>query len=215
MKNSKLLTSLLIICFLCTIISILFYVNQHKITNTLIEKEVFKIREENLNLSKGLEPNYSIDEVELVTIESFIKHKNEFKKAKPKSRIEIPSIDLSLPIFAGINQTHLLMGAGEQIKNMEVGEYGNYILAAHRMPYTSGLGFNRIEKMEPGDLIYIHKDNVEYIYETNLVREVSESDVKYLEDSSNEKLLTLYTCKDISVNSGNTNKIVVQAKLVE
>lgn len=215
MKNSKLLISLLIVCFIFTIISIVFYVNQHKITNTLIEKEVFKIKGENSNLAEGLEPNYNIDEVEPVTIESFINHRNEFKKAKPKSRIEIPSIDLILPIFAGVNQTHLLMGAGEQIPSMEVGEYGNYILAAHRMPYTSGLGFNQIEKLKLGDLIYIYKDNVEYVYKTDLVREVSELDVQYLEDSSNEKLLTLYTCKDTLVNSENTNKIVVQAKLVE
>lgn len=215
MRNSKLLIALLVVCFIFTITSILLYINQHKITNRLIEKEVFKVREENSNLAEELEPDYDIDAVEPVTIESFIRHKNEFKKAKPKSRIEIPSIDLSLPIFAGINQTHLLMGAGEQLKDMEVGEYGNYILAAHRMPYTSGLGFNRIEKLKLGDLIYIHKDNVEYVYETNLIKEVSELDTQYLEDSDNEKLLTLYTCKDVSVNSGNTNKIIVQAKLVE
>ena len=224
MKNTRTLISLLIFCLILSILSIIFYINQDKITNTLIEKEAIKVKEDIVNKKykdkneeepEGLEPSYDTSSVEEVTVESFIKHKNEFKKVKAKSRIEIPSINLNLPIFAGINQTHLLLGAGEQIKGMKAGDVGNYILAAHRMPYTSGLGFNKIERLKEGDLVYIYDDNSEYIYNIFLVKRISDSETRYLNDYNDRKILTLYTCQDLSETSGNTDKVIVQAELVE
>lgn len=210
-SKRKIINILLIICIIITLTLIVLYFNQSQITTDLIEQEVASVKTE----GEGLKPVYNEEEIEEVTLSNFLEHKEEFKNVKSKASISIPSIDLNLPIFAGLNQTHLLMGAGEQLENMSPGDIGNYILASHRMKSSSKLGFHKINKLKNGDKIFIKKDGKTYIYKVYLVKYITNNETKYLDDIDNRAILTLYTCQNFSRHGENPNKIVVQAELEE
>lgn len=208
-RKGKVINILLVICIIITLLLIVLYFNQSQITTDLIEQEVESIN----TVGEGLKPVYNAEDIEEVTLSNFLEHKNEFKNAKAKASIKMPSINLELPIFAGLNQTHLLMGAGEQLENMNPGDVGNYILASHRMKTSSKLGFHKIDKLKKGDEIYIKKDDKTFIYKVYLVKYITNSETKYLEDIKDKAILTLYTCQHFSRHGENPNKIVVQAEL--
>lgn len=217
MKNKLDFKSILfILSLILLILFILLYIYQSKITIALIEKEIAS-SDDNEYQGSGLEPEYDFKSVEEITLENYMKHKQEFSKTKSDSTIDIYDVNIHLPIFKGLNQVHLIKGAGEQLPEdeMQPGNYGNYILVAHRMPYSSKLGFARLANIKNGNKIVITKNNKKYTYSVISKVYTNNNDTKYLNNYQNRKILTLYTCQNFSRHGENPNKIVVQAELVE
>ena len=217
MENSKkkIVLILLLISIVIFLSLLIIYINQKKITSNLIEKEVSKI-DYNENVPKeSIEPIYSLEQVEEVTISEFYKHKKEFKNIKSKGRLIIDSIDLNLPLFPGLNNVHLMAGAGEQLPENDIqpGGVGNYILASHKMSYSKNLGFSRLDKVREGDIIKVVIGENEYKYKVFLSKVVLNSETQYLDDEENRAIITLYTCEDL-YNTRNSAKVVVQGELV-
>jgi sortase A len=133
------------------------------------------------------------------------------KKASPRfnrlGRIEIPKIEVSIPIVEGTGKAHLKVGAGHITGTSELGSIGNTALAAHRS-HTYGKMFNRLDELEIGDSITITTDQGVYEYTVYEFLVVSPDDVSVLYHNNQERILTLITCTPLYTA---THRLVVHA----
>ncbi|WP_170834787.1 class D sortase [Natronincola peptidivorans] len=124
-----------------------------------------------------------------------------------RGRIEIPRINLRLPILQGTSNTALNRGAGHLTGTNLPGEIGNAAIAAHR-GHSYGRLFNRLDELEVGDIIIIYFNNHNYqytVYETKLVKP---TEISVLNRNSRDRVLTLITCDPIF---DPTHRLIVHA----
>lgn len=108
--------------------------------------------------------------------------------------IEIPRINLRLPVSpavaVGDKWDVSEKGASYLLGSGQVGRVGNAVIYGHNKRYI----FGPIRWLKKGDLIEIKTQNGKgYLYELIETKVVSPSTVEVL-DSTNEPVLTLYTC---------------------
>lgn len=158
------------------------------------------VDDEKARHSDGLIPDYNEDNVESLSAMTILKYKNDMDKTIAKGRIVIDSIDLNLKIYEGLNNSNLLKGACEQLprSEMKMGEVGNYILAAHCSRYNKDFMFTSLRYLKSGDEIKVSDDKNVYVYKVNFVKKVNRNDTSLINESTNDKLITLYTCYDVN-----------------
>ena len=109
MKNKDKKILLILVLLLITI-SLIKY-KQNDILNFLVQLRINKIESEeqykNSGGGEGLEPEFDADNVEEATIEDYFQNIGKFSNVKYDGRLVIPSINLNLPIFQGVNSIHL------------------------------------------------------------------------------------------------------------
>lgn len=145
-------------------------------------------------------PDYNEDNVESLSAMTILKYKNDMNRSIAKGRIVIDSIDLHLKIYEGLNNANLLKGACEQLprSEMKTGEVGNYILAAHCSRYDKSFMFTSLRYLKSGDEIKVSDDKNVYVYKVNFVKKVNRNDTSLINESTTDKLITLYTCYDVN-----------------
>lgn len=121
--------------------------------------------------------------------------------------IAIPSVKLNLPIFKGVSNYVLAVGAGTMKEDQRMG-IGNYALASHYM-YEPSLLFAPLVNVELGQTILL--TDLEYIYEYKVTYKeyVEPTRVEVIDDVEGKQLVTLVTC-DVS----GANRLIVQGELV-
>ena len=130
------------------------------------------------------------------------------QKAKNKYAvgiISIPSVDIKLPIYKGMTNVTLAIGAGTMKANQEMGK-ANYALAGHHMsdPHTL---FSPLSNIKDNDKIYLTDLNYIYIYQVQQHRIISEMQGEVINDHPKKTEITLITCA--SGNPGETQRIAV------
>lgn len=128
---------------------------------------------------------------------------------KLMGRIEIPKINLRLPILEGTSQASLKKAAGHLTGTNLPGEVGNAAIAAHR-GHRYGRLFNRLDELEIGDSIIIQSNNSTYQYTVYEIKVVEPIDVSVLNRNSSDKILTLITCTPLY---DATHRLIVHAKI--
>lgn len=201
----KIRKSLIIILILLFISSIVFLLFEDKIMEIYLERSLPKIsgngynqNVENNNKEKvGLAPTYNAEESEPLSTESIAKYYNKIKYTISKGRIIIPSVNIDIGIYEGINNEHLLVGAAEQYPRniIQNGQIGNYVLASHMSSWNPNYNFTGLERMKIGDKIYTTDREYMYIYKTKSSKVYHKSDTTPInEKSDTEAIITLYTC---------------------
>ena len=136
---------------------------------------------------------------------------NAGKKKKSKleaiGRIEIPKIDVNIPILEGTSKKNLKVGAGHITGTSKPGSIGNTALAAHRS-HTYGRMFHRLDEVEIGDIIKITTSDGTFEYTVYKIHVVEPDDVSVLYRSKDERVLTLITCTPLYIAS---HRLVVHA----
>lgn len=116
--------------------------------------------------------------------------------------IEIPKIDQKIPIYAGTPEEVLQKGAGHlEGTSLPVGGRNTHsVITAHRGLPTAEL-FTNLDKLEKGDIFYLH--NVEKIlsYKVDKILTVEPSDFKPIMVSIGSDYCTLLTCTPYMINS--------------
>ncbi|WP_281658646.1 class D sortase [Halobacillus sp. Cin3] len=125
--------------------------------------------------------------------------------------IEIPSIDLKLPVFTGVSEYILNYGVGYVNGEREFDHNGNAALAAHR-GYAHGKLFNRLDEVEKGDHIQVKTENKDYIYVVQRTFLVEPDHLEVLEPIEGESWITLITCDPIP---NPTHRLIVQGEWVK
>jgi len=131
-------------------------------------------------------------------------------EVSPIGELILPSIDTRLPVFHGVGEPNITIGAGTMLPGLVMGE-GNYSLASHWDP-NPGIRFGGLPLIQVGDLILLRDANYLYIYETiigdNYVIEPDRWDiVDYVEG---ETLVTLMTC-----TPDGYQRVMVRGELVD
>lgn len=111
-------------------------------------------------------------------------------------KIEIPKIAVELPILATSTDYNMMHGAVHVDGTTMIGEIGNCGIAAHR-GRASWYGFNRLNEIGQGDVIYVHYQGKKFEYTVYDTLVVEPDQTEVLNRSKTEKVLTLITCDPI------------------
>lgn len=124
--------------------------------------------------------------------------------------IEIPKIHVSLPIYHGTSQEVLQEGVGHlEATAFPVGGEGNHtVLTGHRGLPSAKL-FTDLDKLEIGDVFYIHVLDEVLAYKVDQIKVVEPSDTNDLRPVKEKDYVTLLTCTPYGVNS---HRLLVRAE---
>ena len=184
------------------ILSIIFYFTGDYLLEQFIVNNAVNVNvdDEKSSHSDDLIPDYNEDNVESLSAMTILKYKDDMNRSIAKGRIVIDSIGVNLKIYEGLNNANLLKGACEQLprSEMKMGEVGNYILAAHCSRYDKSFMFTSLRYLKSGDEIKVSDDKNVYVYKVNFVKKVDRNDTSLINESTTDKLITLYTCYDVN-----------------
>ena len=127
--------------------------------------------------------------------------------------IEIPKIDIKIPIYHGTGSESLQNGVGHlEGSSLPIGGVGTHaILSAHRGLPTSRL-FTDLDQLRKGDEFYIYILNEIHAYQIDQVLTVEPHETESLMIDDNHDYITLVTCTPYAVN---THRLLVRGKRVE
>ena len=116
--------------------------------------------------------------------------------------VEIPKIDITLPIFHTTEEDVLEQAAGHlEGSSLPVGgESTHAVISAHRGLPSAAL-FTDLDKLEEGDHVLIHVLDDTLCYEVDQITVVEPEETDTLAVVEGEDLVTLLTCTPYGVNS--------------
>lgn len=126
--------------------------------------------------------------------------------------LEIPKIDVHLPVFHGTGDDVLAAGVGHlQGSSLPVGGDGSHcILTGHRGLPSAKL-FTRLDEMEPGDLFVLHTGNEAFAYRVADIQVVDPKAEIYSPQPGKDKV-SLVTCTPYGIN---TERLIVTGERTE
>ncbi len=122
--------------------------------------------------------------------------------------IDIPSIDVHLPIYHGTSEEVLENGAGHMdVTALPIGGLNRHsVISAHRGLPAAEL-FTRLDEMETGDKFYIHILDRILAYEVDQIQVIEPEELEFLTVEPEKDLVTLLTCTPYAVN---THRLLVR-----
>lgn len=127
--------------------------------------------------------------------------------------IEIPVIDVSLPIYHSTAESVLQIAVGHlEWTSLPVGgESTHCVISGHRGLPSATL-FSNLDKLTEGDLFTLNVLNEKLTYEIDQILIVDPDDVKNLEIINGQDYCTLVTCTPYGIN---THRLLVRGHRVE
>ena len=122
--------------------------------------------------------------------------------------IDIPKIDIVLPVYHGISEKVLQSGVGH-LPNTSLpvgGESSHAVLSGHRGLANAKI-FTDLNKMEIGDVFYIKVLHHTFAYQVDQILTVLPSDTDALQIEKGKDYVTLVTCTPYAVN---THRLLVR-----
>ena len=122
--------------------------------------------------------------------------------------IEIPKINVNLPIFHGTSEEVLKRGVGHiETTPLPIGGEGNHsVLSAHRGLPSAKL-FTDLDKLEIDDVFMIKMLTETLVYRIDQIKVVEPTDTQYLQAEEEKDYITLITCTPYAVN---THRLLVR-----
>ena len=127
--------------------------------------------------------------------------------------IEIPAIDVLLPIYHGVGEDSLERGAGHMPStSLTIGGRGTHaVISAHSGMATARM-FTDLEQLEAGDVFYLHVLNEALSYEVDQILVVKPYQIDALKIDREQDYVTLITCTPYGVNS---HRLLVRGHRIE
>ena len=126
--------------------------------------------------------------------------------------LEIPKIDVELPIYHGTSEEVLEKGAGHlEATALPIGGKNRHpVISAHRGLPSAEL-FTRLDEMEIGDWFYLSVLDETLAYEVDKITVIEPEELEFLTPEEYRDLLTLLTCTPYGVN---THRLLVRGTRV-
>ncbi len=127
--------------------------------------------------------------------------------------IEIPSIDVKLPIYHGTDQTILQVAVGHlEWTSLPVGGEGTHsVLSGHRgLPSATLL--THLDRMTEGDIFHIRVLNETLTYQVDQILIVEPDNVQPLMPEQGKDFCTLVTCTPYGINS---HRLLVRGQRID
>ena len=127
--------------------------------------------------------------------------------------VEIPSIDVSLPVYHGTDDEILQVAVGHiEGSSLPVGGEGTHsVISGHRGLPSAKL-FTDLDQMTEGDVFMLHVLDETLTYQVEQIHIVEPEDLSFLEIREGEDWCTLITCTPYGVNS---HRLLVQGRRIE
>lgn len=124
--------------------------------------------------------------------------------------IEIPTINVHLPIYHGSGEDILSKGAAHLPNTaFPVGGIGNHCVLAAHTGYVGKIFFDDIDKLKTGDMVYIKILDYTFAYKVFERHIVEPSDISPCQVVRDKDLLSLVTCHPYGQN---THRLIVTAE---
>lgn len=122
--------------------------------------------------------------------------------------VEIPAIQIRLPIYHGCTENELSKGAGHlPSSSLPVGGKSTHaVLAAHSGRADSKM-FTDLDQVKEGDLVYLYVLNKTLTYEVDQITVTTPDDTDAIQIIDGDDLLTLLTCTPYGTN---THRLLVR-----
>lgn len=126
--------------------------------------------------------------------------------------IEVPSIDVDLPIYAGTNEEILQKGAGHlEGTSLPIGGESTHTVITAHSGLPSARLFTDLEKVKLGDKFYVENIGGTLAYEVDHIDVIDPSDFSQLLVVPGKDYATLLTCTPIMIN---THRLIVRGHRV-
>lgn len=127
--------------------------------------------------------------------------------------VEIPKIQVYLPIYHGTGADSLERGVGHLLgSSLPVGGTSTHTILTGHSGMASQKLFTDLEQLESGDVFYLHVLDMVLAYQVMGTETVLPHDTGYLGIEQGQDLCTLVTCYPTGVN---THRLLVQGQRVE
>ena len=127
--------------------------------------------------------------------------------------VQIPSIGVNLPIYHGVDDTHLQVAIGHiEGSSLPVGGKGTHAAVSGHRGLPSAKLFSDLDKLVEGDIFTFTVLNQKITYEVDQIRIVLPSDLSDLAISKDKDYATLITCTPYGIN---THRMLVRGHRVE
>lgn len=192
-------------------VSRMYYYNVSQKNIDEFKEGVKKITSEEILQRMSLAKSYN-DSLSNINVEDpYIRKKHEEGKNEYARMLEvqekigyiqIPSLDLSLPIYAGTSESVLQKGVGHmEGTSLPIGgESTHCILTAHTGLNTARM-FTDIDKLKKGDIFLIENIKETLAYKVDSIQVIEPTDFSQLVIVPKEDYVTLLTCTPYMVNS--------------
>lgn len=165
------------------------------------------------NLDKVNRANYAEKQIASVNVANYAEARGNSYETTNNwgiGKINIPKVEIDLPILAGIANQNLLTGAATYRADQQLGK-GNYVLLAHNI-FEQDVLLHRIKQLNTGDKVYTTDFKDIYTYDVSLNKIIEETEVSYVEAKAadGKQTLTLLRCEG---DIGTIYRRVVQGKL--
>lgn len=188
--------------------SISNYINNKYAVNTILEykNSIKNTSEDRLNELVEKSRIYNID------IAKGITPKDKFESGYMLGYINIPKINVELPIYEGTSKEILKKGVGV-IEGTSIpigGKNTHAVLSAHTGLTTQKL-FTDIDQLKKGDLFYINIFDINLTYKVDDISIVNPNDTSKIKIYNNKDYVTLLTCYPYGVN---TERLLVRGERI-
>ena len=127
--------------------------------------------------------------------------------------IDIPKIDVMLPIYHGIDESILQVAVGHiPGTSLPVGGGGSHCVVSGHRGLPSARLFTDIDKLVEGDTFTITVLNKTLTYEVDQIRTVLPTDLSDLQIEKGKDYVTLVTCTPYGIN---THRLLVRGHRIE
>lgn len=205
-KILLILSSIIVLSGVGLIVSTLYvhttYVN--KMDNLLESHVVYNASSSDVTTEpEATTSNDLMTSIEVVEEDQKIK---EIKKGTPI--VEIPSLNIKVPVVNGTSSESLRVGAGKFENSVDMGDVGNFCIAGHSSTIYNCI-FNNLESIKLLDAIncYNEEGKLFTYYVVDTFKTVPENYGVTL--STSEKTMTIVTCTE-----NGTMRFIVSAKLM-
>lgn len=126
--------------------------------------------------------------------------------------LEIPSIDLRLPVYHGTSEAVLKEGVGHLMdSSLPIGgENTHCVMTGHRGLVSARL-FTRLDELKEGDEFFLEVLGEKLAYKVEEINVILPEEVESLEIRPGEDLVSLVTCTPYGIN---THRLVITGKRV-
>lgn len=186
-----------------------FEKRRNELEDNEIEKRMKLAAAYNSTLSNSIDDPYS----EIEKKEGFAAYARMLEINERMGVIEIPTIDVKIPIYAGTTETVLQMGAGHlEGTSLPIGGNSTHsVITAHSGLPMAKL-FTDLNKVKVGDRFYVHniKETMAYVVDNIVI--IEPTDFSELLIKPGHDYVTLLTCTPYMVN---THRLLVRGHRIE
>ena len=229
---SKRKNTIIIICFILVILLgagaaayplIASINNEHtqSLVQTEYEEKIQQLDTSEIDeaLKKAREYNKTISTVQIEDIDKIKENLPDYEDLLNLANngimgyIEIPAINVDLPIYHGTTGAAMEKGAGHmEGTSLPVGGIGTHAVISAHSGMAGAKLFTDLDKLELGDMFFITVCNQKLAYEVDNIAVVEPTDIDLIRIDTQQDYVTLLTCTPYGVN---THRLLVRGHRVE